>query len=183
MAKALARQGIRAIIVEGAAPEDRLYHLSIDDKGEASLVDAEAHRGMGNYELAEKLLEKFGDKNAISSIGPAGEVCLSSASIQTTDPSGTPSRAAGRGGLGAVMGSKGLKSLIVSKKGNKSRDIADPEAFKEISRQFSSAIKNNGWSGRVLPEFGTASILANTNASEALPTFNARQGSFEGADK
>jgi len=55
--------------------------------------------------------------------------------------------------------------------------------FKDISKRFAAAIKRDGWSGRVLPEYGTASILANTDASRALPTRNARQGSFEGADR
>ena len=183
MAAALSRLGIRAVIVEGKAPENALYHLVIDADGKAFLADASECRGMRNYELAGRLLGKYGDKNAISSIGPAGEMMLESASIQTTDPEGRPSRAAARGGLGAVMGAKGLKSLVVSKTGRFSASIADAAGFKEISKRFSAAIRRDGWSSRVLPEFGTASILANTNASGALPTCNAHRGSFEGADK
>lgn len=183
MANAIARLGIRAIIVEGKVPENSLYHLVIDRQGNASLVDAGDCRQMGNYALAERLLEAFGEKNAISSIGPAGEMLLKSASIQTTSPDGIPCRAAARGGLGAVMGSKGLKSLVVSRQGRVARRMADSESFKEVSKNFASAIKRDGWSGRVLPEYGTASILANTDASGALPTRNARQGSFESADK
>ncbi len=183
MASALARLGIRAIIIEGKAPEDAWYHLVIDREGSASLVDATDCSRMGNYALAERLLKDFGNKNAISSIGPAGEMLLKSASIQTTSPDGIPSRAAARGGLGAVMGSKGLKALIVSKQGKVARQIADSDRFMDASKQFAAAIKQDGWSGRVLPEYGTASILANTDASGALPTRNARQGSFEGADK
>ncbi len=183
MANALCRRGVRAVIVEGKAPEGALRHLIIDGNGLASLVDAADCRGMRNYELAERLLEEFGGKNAIASIGPAGEMLLASASVQATDPDGRPSRAAGRGGLGAVMGSKGLKALIVSGGGGESRPIADPEAFKEAARRFAAAVKRDGWSGEALPEFGTASILANMNASGALPTRNAREGSFEGADR
>jgi len=81
------------------------------------------------------------------------------------------------------MGSKGLKALIVSRQGEKSRSIADPHAFREVSKMFAAAVRKDGWSGRVLPEFGTASILASTNMSGALPTRNARQGSFDGADR
>ncbi len=182
MASALARLGIRAIIIEGRAAENALFHLVIDREGTASLVDAKDCHRMGNYALAERLLKDFGHKNAISSIGPAGEMLLKSASIQTTSPDGIPSRAAARGGLGAVMGSKGLKALVVSKQGKRSRPIVDSQGFKEASKLFAAAIKQDGWSGRVLPEYGTASILANTNASGALPTRNAKQGSFEGAD-
>ncbi len=183
MANALSRRGVRAVIVEGKAPEGELRHLIIDENGAASLVDAANCRGMRNYELAERLLKEFGDKNAIASIGPAGELLLASASIQATDPEGRPSRAAGRGGLGAVMGSKGLKALIVSGGGEESRPMADSDAFKEAARRFAAGVKRDGWSGEALPEFGTASILANINASGALPTRNAREGAFEGADR
>ncbi len=183
MASALARLGIRAIIIEGKASEDALYHLVIDREGKATLVDARDCRRMGNYALAERLMKDFGERNAISSIGPAGEMFLKSASIQTTSPDGIPSRAAARGGLGAVMGAKGLKALVVSRKGKAAHPIADSDRFMEASKHFAAAIKRDGWSGRVLPEYGTASILANTDASGALPTRNARQGSFEGAEK
>jgi aldehyde:ferredoxin oxidoreductase len=183
MASALARLGIRAIAIEGRAPEAALYHLVIDREGAASLVDAEDCRRMGNYALAERLLKAFGHKNAIASIGPAGEMLLKSASIQATSPDGIPSRAAARGGLGAVMGAKGLKALVVSRQGKAERAMADAEGFRGASKRFAAAIKRDGWSSRVLPEYGTASILANTDASGALPTRNARQGSFEGAER
>ncbi|OEU69759.1 MAG: aldehyde ferredoxin oxidoreductase [Desulfovibrio sp. S3730MH75] len=183
MAKALSNHGIDAVVVRGKAPEGVLYHLVIDGAGKVSLVDGADCRGMRNYELAELLLNKFGENNAISSIGPAGEMMLTSASIQTTDTDGHPSRAAGRGGLGAVMGAKGLKALVVSKSGRKSKSIELSDDFKDASKRFASAILRDGWSGQVLPQFGTASILANTNAAGALPTRNARQGSFDGANK
>jgi aldehyde:ferredoxin oxidoreductase len=183
MAYALARHGIRAIIVEGAAPADTWFLLRINADTSIALKDAAVCKGMRNYALAESLLTEYGPKNSISSIGPAGEMQLASASIQTTDTSGKPSRAAGRGGLGAVMGAKGLKALVVSKEGKTTRPIADATAFKKISKQFATAIKNDGWSGRVLPELGTASIVSNTNAQGALPTMNATRGSFDGAHK
>lgn len=183
MANALSRHGVRAVIVESKASEGALYHLIVDADGKASLVDATEYRGMRNYELVARLIREFGDNNAISSTGPAGEMLLASASIQTTDTDGNPCRAAARGGLGAVMASKGLKSLIVSKAGKERRTIADPETFREISKRFAARVKRDGWSGQVLPQFGTASILANTNASGALPTQNARLGRFDGAEK
>ncbi len=183
MAYALARLGIRAIIVEGAAPADSLFFLRVHADASAELIEAVEYKGMRNYALAEKLLAAYGPKQSISSIGPAGEMQLASASIQTTDTKGHPSRSAGRGGLGAVMGAKGLKALVVSKAGRTARPIADPETFKAITKAFASAIKHDGWSGRVLPEFGTASIVANSNAQGALPTLNATRGSFDGADK
>ena len=183
MATALARHGITAVIIEGQAPDDALFILKINGDSSVELVDADHCKGMRNYDLAEKLLAEYGVNNSISSIGPAGEQQLLSASIQTTDTDGKPCRAAGRGGLGAVMGSKGLKALVVSKEGKSTMSIVDPIAFKKVSKEFASAIINDGWSGQVLPEFGTASIVADTNAQGALPTMNARKGSFDGVQK
>jgi aldehyde:ferredoxin oxidoreductase len=183
MAEALSGHGIRALIVRGKAPEGSLFHLHIDEAGAAKLVDASNDKGMRTYALTGQILSEYGKRHAIACIGPAGEAGLKSASVQVTDPDGSPSRAAARGGLGAVMGAKGLKALIVSKKASSPREIADGSAFKEAAKAFAAAIKANGWSGQVLPQFGTASILANTNASGALPTRNASQGSFPGADK
>ena len=183
MANALASHGVTAIIVEGKAPDGTMFFLKINEDSSVDLVAGDHCKGMRNYELTEKLLAEYGAKNSISSIGPAGELQLLSATIQTTDTDGKPCRSAGRGGLGAVMGSKGLKALVVSKEGKAIRPIADPGAFKEVSKRFASAIKNDGWSGRVLREFGTASNVANINAQGALPTTNARKGSFDGAER
>jgi aldehyde:ferredoxin oxidoreductase len=183
MAKALASHGITAIVVEGKAPDGAMFFLKINEDSSVDLVTGDHCKGMRNYELAEKLLAEYGANNSISSIGPAGEQLLFSATIQTTDTDGKPCRSAGRGGLGAVMGSKGLKALVVSKEGKATRSIVDPVSFKDVSKRFVSAIKNNGWSGQVLPEFGTASNVVSINAQGALPTMNARKGSFDGAER
>lgn len=183
MAMALARLGYRALVFEGKAPEGKLYNIVVDADGRASIEDAGAFKETRNYALALELLETYGTKNAISSIGPAGEMMLKSSSIQTTDPDGRPCRSAARGGLGAVMGAKGLKAVIVSRQGKNKPEISNPEGLKKIAKQFAMTIKKDGWSGDVLPNYGTASILAGTNASGALPTRNASQGQFEGAEK
>ena len=170
MAMALARHGFRALIFEGQAPENKLFNLVINENSEAILEDAMDFKSIQNYTLAQKLFDKYGAKNAISSIGPAGEMMLKSSSIQTTDPDGRPCRAAARGGLGAVMGAKGLKAVIVSTKGKNKPEASNPEGLKDIAKYFAKTIKQDGWSGDVLPNYGTASILASTNASGALPT-------------
>jgi len=183
MAVALARLGFRAVIFEGQAVTGNRFNLVINAEGNASLEDAKQYKGLQNYELAKKLFERYGPKIAVSCTGPAGEMGLKSASIQVTDPEGRPCRSAARGGLGAVMGAKGLKAVVVSTQGNALLQISNPDRLKQIAKQFASDIRRDGWSGDVLPKFGTASILANTNASGALPTQNASQGTFEGADK
>lgn len=182
MALALARQGIRAVEVEGAARPGTLLVLVVDEQG-ARLEDAAEFAGMRTYALAEALSARFGDEYSIACIGPAGEMCLKSASIQVTDPDGCPSRAAGRGGLGAVMGAKGLKAVAVSRRGRAKKEPADPAAFREAMRRFAAAVRADDWSGKVLPEFGTASILAGMDMSGALPTRNAREGRFDSASE
>ena len=86
--------------------------------------------GLGVYETAPKLIQKYGDKVAIALIGPGGEMRMKSAGIQNLDKDRVPSRIAARGGLGAVMGSKGLKAIVFDHAGGQKPPIVDPEAFK-----------------------------------------------------
>ncbi|MCX6072367.1 MAG: aldehyde ferredoxin oxidoreductase, partial [Chloroflexi bacterium] len=131
VATALADLGITAIIVEGQAPAGELSLLGIDQKGEASLVPAQEYRGMRTYALVERMLKAYGEKTSVLCIGPAGEQRLAVASIQSSDVDGRPCRAAGRGGMGAVMGAKGLKALVVDQRGKSADAIADAQAFKK----------------------------------------------------
>ncbi|MGA6924147.1 MAG: aldehyde ferredoxin oxidoreductase C-terminal domain-containing protein [Desulfosarcina sp.] len=182
-AYALARLGITALVIEGQAPVDQYYSLWIDSNGSVELIDARGVKGMRTYALVEKLTETCGEQCSITCIGPAGDFQLSSASIQTTDMDGRPCRAAGRGGLGAVMGSKGLKALIVGRKGKTPDPLADPETFKTCSSAYASAVKADEFSGEILPELGTAVLVEAINAAGAFPTRNARQGQFDGVEK
>ena len=77
------------------------------------LEEANDFKGMGNYVTRERLQEKHGSHIGIISVGPAGEMLMSAASIAITDKDGIPCRFAPRGGLGAVMGSKGIKAIIL----------------------------------------------------------------------
>ena len=183
VASALAGLGISAVIVEGQAPAGSTYLLKIDAQGSTELIPAPEVKGARTYALVEQLNETYGTKNSITCIGPAGEFQLASASVQTTDLDGRPCRAAGRGGLGAVMGSKGLKALIVDRSGSAADTLADPEAFKAAARAYAKAVKADEFSGEILPELGTASLVEPINAAGGLPTRNARQGQFEGAEK
>ena len=177
---ALGRLGITAIIVEGQAPEGELSILRIDGNGQAVLVPAQEYKGLRTYPLVEKILGTYGAKTSVLCIGPAGEYRLSVASIQSSDIDGRPCRAAGRGGLGAVMGAKGLKALVVDQGGKSPDPIADPAAFKEAARGIVKAIKEDHMSGHVMPELGTAGLVAPVNAMGAFPSYNARKGVLEG---
>jgi len=182
-AAAMANLGITALIVEGQAAEGAYYFINIDGDGEASLLDAAESKGMRTYALVEKLTEKYGDKKNITCIGPAGELHLTAASIQTTDLDGHPCRAAGRGGLGAVMGSKGLKALIIDRSGKSLDALADADEFKEAAKFYAKAVRADEFSGEVLGELGSAVLVEPINAAGAFPTRNAREGQFEHASK
>jgi aldehyde:ferredoxin oxidoreductase len=183
VAASLANLGVTAVIVEGRAEEGECYLLKIDEAGEASLVSGAQHKGLRTYALVEKLTEEFGDQKSITCIGPAGEQQLAAASIQTTDLDGRPCRAAGRGGLGAVMGSKGLKALIVERGGKLTDPLADADAFKEAAKAYAKAVRADEFSGEALGEFGSAILVEPINAAGAFPTRNARDGQFEDASK
>lgn len=183
VAAALGRMGITAIIFEEQAPPGDLFNLIIDESGNAKLEAADEYKGMRTYALVEKLLGVYGEKNGVLCIGPAGEYQLASASIQTSDVDGKPCRAAGRGGLGAVMGSKGLKAIVVSQKGKSPDAIGDEGKFKEAARVFAKAIKDNPFTGKMLGSLGTAGLVAAVNSLGAFPSRNATLGEFPGWEK
>ncbi len=183
IAAALAHLGITALIVEGRAAAGECWIISIDTDDNVTLLDAPECKGMRTYALVEKLKTAHGEQNSITCIGPAGEMQLSAASIQTTDLDGRPCRAAGRGGLGAVMGAKGLKAIIVSRSGKSDDPLADPESFKAAAKEYAKAVKTDEFSGKILPALGSACLVAPINEAGAFPTRNARQGQFESADK
>jgi aldehyde:ferredoxin oxidoreductase len=180
---ALGHLGITAIIVEGQAPEGELSFLQIDKQGNASLIPAQAYKGMRTYRLVEKILETYGEKNSVLCIGPAGEYGLNVASIQSSDVDGRPCRAAGRGGMGAVMGSKGLKAIIVDQRGKSADAIADPKAFKEATKAVVEAVQADHMSAEVMPKLGTAALVAPVNAMGAFPSYNATKGTLDGWEK
>jgi aldehyde:ferredoxin oxidoreductase len=183
VAAALGHLGITAVIIEGKAPEGELDFLRIDENGEASLISAQDYKGMRTYSLVKNILERYGKKTSVLCIGPAGEYRLTAASIQSSDIDGRPCRAAGRGGLGAVMGAKGLKALVVDQGGKSADAIADPEAFKEANKVIVQVIKEHPMAGQVMPALGTAGLVAPVNSMGAFPSYNATEGVLEGWEK
>ena len=106
----LASHGIRALVLEDVSSDLKL--MVIDENG-IKFESAEEYNGLGNYELHSKLTQKYGERIGIYSIGPAGEYMMKAASVAANDLQGYPSRHAGRGGLGAVMGSKKIKAIVI----------------------------------------------------------------------
>lgn len=180
----LARLGIRGIVVEGKAEPGKLYCLVVNKDG-AGLEPADDYKGLKNYDLVEKLKEKYGAKVATISIGPAGEMKLSAASVAVSDTKGHPARHAGRGGMGAVMGSKGLKAVVVDDTGAAPIQYADFDAFKEAAAKLRKALQTHDVTkpGGGLAVFGTDVLVNVINEAGGFPTRNFAEGRFEGADK
>jgi aldehyde:ferredoxin oxidoreductase len=170
----LDRLGLRAIVVEQTPETGNLYCLFIA-KDKAKLLPAEDYRGMKNYELVAALQAKYGDKVAVISTGLAGERGYKGASVSLTDIFGDPSRNAARGGLGAVMGSKGLKAIILDPTGTDQVVIAQPEAFRKIVRDWADVLKHDV-SISLYSRFGTPFAINNSAGHGTLPALNYRSG-------
>jgi aldehyde:ferredoxin oxidoreductase len=181
-AQVLARLGYAAIVLEGTPKDQTLYKISINKDGVTITVDNSLCM-LGNYDLVDKMVAEFGDKICCISIGPAGEMKLGAASIACTDMELRPTRHAGRGGVGAVMGSKGVKAIILDDDGMKMRKPADPEAFKAASKEWVDGLRKNPVTGEGLPAFGTNVLTNVINEAGGYPTHNFSTGQFEGAAK
>jgi len=170
----LDRLGIRAVVVRGTPRDDRLYTLFIS-RNRAELIPADAYRGMKNYELVAVLQKKHGDKVAVISTGIAGERKYRAASVSLTDMFGDPSRNAARGGLGAVMGSKGLKAIVLDPAGAAPVDIADPDALRAVIRSWADVLKHDV-ACSLYSRFGTPFAINNSAGHGTLPANNYRSG-------
>ncbi|MGM0664823.1 MAG: aldehyde ferredoxin oxidoreductase family protein [Thermodesulfobacteriota bacterium] len=179
-AQVLARLGYAAIILEGKPADDTLYKVFINKDG-VKITPDNSLRGLGNYDLVDKIKGEFGDKIACISIGQAGEMKMSAASVACTDMEGRPSRHAGRGGVGAVMGSKGVKIIVLDDEGMQMRSPKDPDAFKEANKQFVDGLRKHPVTGEGLPALGTNVLTNVINEAGGYPTYNFKTGRFKGA--
>jgi aldehyde:ferredoxin oxidoreductase len=178
----IARLGYAAIVLEGKPKDNALYKILIKKDG-VSIVPDKRLKMLGNYDTVKKMKKEFGDTISCISIGPAGEMKLSAASVACTDMELRPTRHAGRGGPGAVMGSKGVKVIVIDDTGMPVRQPKDPEKFKVANFKFVEGLRKHGVTGEALPAYGT-NVLANiVNEAGAYPTYNFKQGRFKGVSK
>jgi aldehyde:ferredoxin oxidoreductase len=177
----MAHLGIKALILEGSTEEAGFWILHLSQDG-AQFEPADKLSGKGVYPAARALVGRYGDKVAISLIGPGGEQMLSSAGIQNIDKDQEPSRINARGGLGAVMGSKGLKAIIFDISGCEKPAIVDETAYRKAQKSFNKALIEHPQT-TVYADYGTAAMTQMSNGFGALPTRNFSEGTFEGVDK
>jgi aldehyde:ferredoxin oxidoreductase len=174
----LASLGIKALVVEDIPEEDEWYYIRIN-KDECSLEPAGQYKGMGTFEFCEKMLDKYPDC-AVTCIGQAGERLYNIAGIATMDKEKRPNRYSGRGGLGAVMGSKKLKGIVVEEKGTV--EIKNKEKYNKILKEY-SAIVLNAPTTVSYKTFGTAAMVRNANDLTGLPVTNFKGAKFEHAEE
>jgi aldehyde:ferredoxin oxidoreductase len=182
-AQKLDKLGIRAVVVEGA-PRDGKLRLLVINKDGVTLQDAEAYKGMKTYALVEEV-KKLGKNPAVISIGPAGESKWKGASVAFTDKDGHPARHAGRGGLGAVMGAKGLKAIVVDDAGTPAVSMVDKDAYREILTNWTKVVKEDkqlqgfsmyGTPAGIVALRGLGSMPSKNYSSEETPNVEAIGG-------
>jgi aldehyde:ferredoxin oxidoreductase len=181
-AQTLARLGYAAIVLEGKPKEDNLYKVYINKDGVKIEAD-NSLKMLGNYALVDKIKAQYGEKVACISIGPVGEMKLATASIACTDMEQRPTRHAGRGGVGAVMGAKGVKVIVLDDKDMPMRPAKDPEKFREANKRWVEGLKKHPVTGEGLPAFGTNVLTNVLNEAGAYPTKNFSWGRFDGCSK
>lgn len=177
-AQVLARLGYAAIVLEGLPKPDTLYKVYVNKDG-VTITEDNSLKMLGNYDTIEKLSGEYGDKVAYMSIGQAGEMKMAAASVACTDMELRPTRHAGRGGTGAVMGSKGVKAIILDDAGLKNRAPKDPDAFKDANKRWVDGLQKNETTGEGLPAFGTNVLTNVINEAGAYPTNNFQLGRFD----
>ena len=164
--------GYDAIILEGKA-EKPVYINIADDTVE--IKDAAFIWGKVVGETTTILEEIHGKKARVSTIGPAGENLSKMSGIMNER-----GRAAGRSGVGAVMGSKNLKAIVV--RGTSKVNVKDPAKLKEVFSRCLKKIKENGVTGQGLPAYGSAVLVNIINEHGAMPTNNFQESYFDDAE-
>lgn len=166
--------GWDAIIVEGEAPK-WTYISIVDDKIE--LLSAEEYLGMMSEAMDTALKEKHGADASVLNIGPAGEKKVLMAAIMNDKD-----RAAGRSGVGAVMGSKKLKAIVVKASRRNLDNIADVDALKAATKRAMDILMANPVTSSGLRQLGTAILVNIINNVGSLPTKNWQESYYEKAE-
>ena len=190
-AQFLASMQIKAMIVEGYPKEKGKYWtacLTWDagvGKPKVEFSPADEYAGKDLYEVFPKVYERFPGRIAVAGCGVAGEYGYGNAGIAYNDIGKRPSRFSGRGGLGSVMASKGLKFIVLDSKGAPGVTIADKALFDQGKKKLDEALRSHAVTKPkgALNAYGTAVLINILNEAGGLPTRNFSNGRFEGAAK
>jgi aldehyde:ferredoxin oxidoreductase len=168
----LRRAGVAALVLDGRA--DSPVYLWIND-GDVEFRSAKDIWGFEVSKTTDALLSETDAKAQVACIGPAGENQVNLAAIMTDKH-----RAAGRGGVGAVMGGKNLKAVVV--KGSQGVAVANEEALQATVTRTRRLIKKDSITNKSLPVYGTPVLVNLANEYGILPTHNFQEGTFNDAE-
>lgn len=181
-AQILAKLGYAAIILEGEYQGNDLHVIRVSTQG-VRIEKDNSLRMLTNYQLAAKFQDEYLKNGAMISIGTAGEMRMANSTVAVTDPEGRPTRHAGRGGVGAVMGSKGIKAIILDGTGTKMLSPQDPDRFKQANKAFLEGVQKHTVTSQGLPAYGTNVLTNVINEAGAYPTYNFKTGQYQDAEK
>jgi aldehyde:ferredoxin oxidoreductase len=176
----LTHLGIKALIVEGAPQGDGWWVIHLSAEG-GRFESGDEVVGMGVYEAAPRLLERYGQDVGIALIGPGGEMLMRSAGIQNLDKDRDPTRISARGGLGALMGSKRIKAIIIDSSGGGRPPLDDSELFKSAQKYYQKELMAHPQT-KTYAEYGTAAMAHMADGFGGIPTRNFSAGVFEGVE-
>jgi len=181
IAGVMSKLGVKALIIEGIPEDDStFYHVHVS-KDKVEIAQVPELVGKNNYFVLDAMEEKYNKKVAVMTIGRPGEMKMLISNISVRDPKGKL-RSHGRGGLGAVMGSKKIKCITVDAENYKEVTYADADKFKAASKIFTKALQDNPISGEGLPAFGTNVLVNIINEAGGLPAANFRSGHSANAE-
>jgi aldehyde:ferredoxin oxidoreductase len=183
VARQFALLGIKAIIIEGKPKDESKWHsMHINNDG-VSFAEETELIGQGTFATVAAVTERYNNKKiGVICVGPAGEMRMNISNISIKDPEGKI-RSLGRGGLGALMGSKRIKFISVDDTGGPGIKIADQVRFKAAAKKFAATLISHPVSGQGLPTYGTAVLVNILNEAGGLPTRNFTQGQSAAHEK
>ncbi len=185
----LAHLQVRALVLEGQPVRNGKswgLHITWDkDAGQPKIefFDASEYAGKPLMEVFPKVYEKFGNRISISGVGLAGEHAYGNSGVVFNDEAKRATRYAGRGGMGAVLASKGVKFIVADRKEAPSVEIVDKALFDEGRKKMTEALQTHDITKPKggLNTYGTAVLINIMNEAGGLPTRNFSSGRFEGA--
>jgi aldehyde:ferredoxin oxidoreductase len=176
----MARLGFRALVLEDV-PDNPQTNILLVSKEKAEIVTASEYKNLTVKVTLQRLRDQFGKDAGVISIGPVGEMMMAGAGVATTDKTGVQIRFAGRGGMGAVMGSKGIKAIVFDDTGASPAEAHDRKALSAANKKLVQLLMDDPKTEN-RHNFGTPAVLAVCNALGILPTRNFSVGQFEQVD-
>ncbi|MDH3886252.1 MAG: aldehyde ferredoxin oxidoreductase, partial [Desulfobacterales bacterium] len=176
----MARLGFRAVVLEDV-PDNPQTNILVVSKEKAVIIPAPEYKNLTVRASFQRLRDQFGKDAGVISVGPAGEMMMAGAGVATTDKAGVQIRFAGRGGMGAVMGSKGIKAIVFDDTGAPPGEAHDRKALNAANKKLVQLLMDDPKTEN-RHNFGTPAVLALCNTLGILPTRNFSAGQFEQVD-